>query len=800
MMIMVELGKRFLKLINILALVFIFFILIFSNNILVKAHTTTAAGTVNDPILIQTVEDIKRITETGLDKHYKLMNDIDAGNIAPIGSEQQPFKGYFDGNGYQVKLSMNYNSSGGNGKNNVGLFGYIGYNGTVINLKVSGTISITGENINVGAIAGTSDGLIRCCGTSAAIMVSTNTESNIGGLVGYGGLNAMQKICDSYSVATINISAHADTYTGGLAGYSYGTIDNCYFAGSLTTAIYNGTAYAGGLVGNLYFGQLTNSYIYNNSPLTINGVSSYRMNPIGKMHGYYNSLDYFYDATLSGLSDTLNVNMESHDFYWQTKSGANNGLPILFQSYAGGSGTSDNPYRIETKEQLARIYFSPGSAFLLMNDIDVGNIEPIGSKSNPFSGTFNGDSHAITINITRNLKGETYVGLFGYVTGSVSNLNAAGTVTVNPGNNHTDASVGGMTGCNCGKFVNCRSTVNINYISDYADTPIFHVGSFAGTNLNEIKKCSAAGNITGKINEDYGYGSTNSVGGFVGEIQGKARIDGCFSEGDVTVTDNFISSISCIYIGGFVGHSPDYSPNGIIVNSYSTGNVSGSLPKFDYSDFYCGGFSGECTLPVVYCYATGDVNGQGGVWTGGFYGSGGGAIYCYTTGHVTGGLCIDMFYGENEIETNSCYYNSDNAENHSSRYAKGLTTAQMTGKAAVDNMKSFDFSGVWQATENTSENRYYPQLKVFLPSLDSVAVPAHNLGRKDRNETSSSSSQNNIDSKSSSITQQLTNNKNASQTNPKNPDTGDDIPASLLYIVAFSLAPVVIFVKWLHRL
>lgn len=202
------------------------------------------------------------------------------------------------------------------------------------------------------------------------------------------------------------------------------------------------------------------------------------MNPIGKMHGYYNGLDYFYDETLSGLSDKMNANMESHDFYWNMVSGINNGFPILFQSYAGGSGTSDNPYRIETKEQLARVFYSPGSAFLLMNDIDVGNIEPIGSKSNPFSGKFNGNGHTITINITKNLNGETYVGLFGYVNGNVLNLNTAGTVTVNSGNNHTDSSVGGMTGCNCGNFANCRSTVNINYISDYTDTPLITIVAF----------------------------------------------------------------------------------------------------------------------------------------------------------------------------------------------------------------------------------------------------------------------------------------------------------------------------------
>ena len=48
----------------------------------------------------------------------------------------------------------------------------------------------------------------------------------------------------------------------------------------------------------------------------------------------------------------------------------------------------------------------------------------------------------------------------------------------------------------------------------------------------------------------------------------------------------------------------------------------------------------------------------------------------------------------------------------------GLTTVQMTGDAAKDNM-SFDFTTpVWTATANDASHWYYPQLALFADSTD----------------------------------------------------------------------------------
>ena len=61
--------------------------------------------------------------------------------------------------------------------------------------------------------------------------------------------------------------------------------------------------------------------------------------------------------------------------------------------------------------------------YTLGTDISVST--PIGNSRTPFTGTFDGDGHTITLNIT----GDNYQALFGYVVGgTVKNLTVKGSV------------------------------------------------------------------------------------------------------------------------------------------------------------------------------------------------------------------------------------------------------------------------------------------------------------------------------------------------------------------------------------
>ena len=73
--------------------------------------------------------------------------------------------------------------------------------------------------------------------------------------------------------------------------------------------------------------------------------------------------------------------------------------------------------------------------FVQTEDIDLGGLDfaPIGSSSQNFKGTYDGDGHTVS-NFTQNVTA-TNAGLFGYVAGSIQDLTVAdATITSTAGN------------------------------------------------------------------------------------------------------------------------------------------------------------------------------------------------------------------------------------------------------------------------------------------------------------------------------------------------------------------------------
>ncbi len=109
---------------------------------------------------------------------------------------------------------------------------------------------------------------------------------------------------------------------------------------------------------------------------------------------------------------------------------------------SGGNGTEENPFRISSAEDFATFHTLCGSdasyrskSYVLTGDIDLGGrtFSPIGTtNTDAFSGTFDGDGHTI-----RNFSVSSSAancGLFGYLTGTVSNLNFEGAEICATGN------------------------------------------------------------------------------------------------------------------------------------------------------------------------------------------------------------------------------------------------------------------------------------------------------------------------------------------------------------------------------
>lgn len=156
-----------------------------TNSIAVMAHSPfgNGDGSQNRPFLISNVEELL-LVRSYPDCCFELDHDIDfeydTSNMQklPLFSEQNPFQGSIDGiHGGKAYQIMNYTGFSS-------IFGYIGVNGQLVNLKF-----ISCQNISTGALLATmNEGIIDNCstnaecsvrvsgGSAAAMLVITNKE------------------------------------------------------------------------------------------------------------------------------------------------------------------------------------------------------------------------------------------------------------------------------------------------------------------------------------------------------------------------------------------------------------------------------------------------------------------------------------------------------------------------------------------------------------------------------------------------------------------------------------------------
>ena len=143
-----------------------------------------------------------------------------------IGTESNKFAGTLDGDNYTVS-----------GLVTTGLVGELAEGGVVENLRVNCAIVSTSSLL--GGVANSSAGTIRNCMVSGSITFSSeghNGASAIGGIAGRTTGNGVISGCvsravvkDAYDNSTYGTSAPL----GGIAGYAYGVVENCYFTGTL---------------------------------------------------------------------------------------------------------------------------------------------------------------------------------------------------------------------------------------------------------------------------------------------------------------------------------------------------------------------------------------------------------------------------------------------------------------------------------------------------------------------------------------------------------------------------------------
>ena len=191
---------------------------------------------------------------------------------------------------------------------------------TNINITLDTDLTLTGEWTPIGIdynhqYTGTFDGN----GKTITGLTVTGSDQYAGlfGRIGSGG-KVMNVTLENVQITSDNSSG----YAGGVAGWSYGTIENCSVSGSVS-----GTVFAGGVVGSQLVGSITEC----NSSATVKGMSN-----VGGIAGETNS-----GASLTGCYATDDVTVENDGTNNSHAGGVvgYNGGGTLTACYATGSVT-----------------------------------------------------------------------------------------------------------------------------------------------------------------------------------------------------------------------------------------------------------------------------------------------------------------------------------------------------------------------------------------------------------------------------------------------------------------------------
>ena len=256
--------------------------------------------------------------------------------------------------------------------------------------------------------------------------------------------------------------------------------------------------------------------------------------------------------------------------------------------------TDATEFQIATAEQLAGLakLVNAGNTFegktikltadILLNDTEgwenwnestkgLNTWTPIGSGSQPFAGTLDGDGHSVS-GIYINSEAECQ-GLVGYLYngGTLQNLGVKASYI--KGGYY----VGGVCGLNDGPVTNCYNTGSV--------TGSYYVGGVCGQNYGPVTNCYNTGNVTGTV--DY-------VGGVCGRNDG--TVTNCYNTGSVTGSND---------VGGVCGYNER-----TVTNCHNAGSVTST-------GHYVGGVCGDSNAfdNVTNCYyltgtAAGGINGN----------------------------------------------------------------------------------------------------------------------------------------------------------------------------------------------
>ena len=264
------------------------------------------------------------------------------------------------------------------------------------------------------------------------------------------------------------------------------------------------------------------------------------------------------------------------------------------EAFTEGSGTKEDPWRIENAEQLAYLAQQVnngtnyrGKHFRLVSDLDLRGNEwtPIGTEGNLFWGGFDGGGHTIT-GMTITGKENSYVGLFGECRNFTAASSYIKSVTVKGANISGKSFVGAIAGAGA-NISDCYSIENTIYASRC-------VGGVCGSLIGKISGCYNSSSVSG----------ISTAGGIMGSASyegndGNGVVEYCYNIGTVTVSEQDSS------VGGITGASANrydisncLNCGKITGNGKNVGGIAGSTDS-NYMNF------------IGNCYYNSDLNNAG---------------------------------------------------------------------------------------------------------------------------------------------------------------------------------------------
>ena len=548
------------------------------------------------------------------------LNEEEAVNFrqwTPIGNKEfpsrVPYQGVFDGNGYTIS-GLYYNNqekvdcmglfgcadsakiqninvkdlyfSG----NAIGMGGICGgtYNGTqLINCSVTGTM--VNNNGDLGGIVGVNRGTVLNCHT----VITLSGSQRMGGISGANDTT----ISNCYAIGSISGSG----YLGGITGtHLYdAAISTCYAMVILPTGENTGgiagfmNTYSGGKQGtisNSYYlkqenidatgngGEVATAkteeefasgdvcYLLNNDPSNLSFYQNLGTD-------LYPNLDaasgIVYQTTLCSGSIGYSNTMENPHLY-------QNGFCSKCGTYEPATQNADDVYEIDN---AGKLYWFAGlvngtldgvaqntaAHAKLTADLQLDGKNhtwaSIGTESNPYTGTMDGQNHHISDFYLQT--SESYQGLFGACeNATIQNMTVDGTLEIQEGND----SFGLIGIAKSGNISNVTS----NLIITETDKAVDHVGGIVGSAVpNEngvtIVNCTFGGSISIHTNK-------GCFGCIVGYTNEKTSIQNCINLGTLQGDQDGT------YLGGILGYVNNADFQGI-QNCYNYGTITGTGTK-----------------------------------------------------------------------------------------------------------------------------------------------------------------------------------------------------------------------------